>query len=963
MPGSEPDVTEIGTIERLAGASAEERTAILEGAPWMQAPEALVRLADEIARRIRVDLDQAEHLAEAAADLVRVSGDAYAAARALRSIGHVHALRSRMRDALEAYTAAIARFERGRHDIDVAITRSGALQTLIYLGRYDEAFDWAARARTVFDAHGDDLRLARLETNLGNVLYRQDRFGEALVHYERALSAFRSTGEAQDVAITLRNLAVCHISLHDFERAASTYRDARDWCEEHGLAGLVAEVDYNVAYLFYLRGEYGRAIDLYRVARDRCVTSGDRYHAALCDLDQSELYLEINLVAEGLALARRAQAGFVELSLGYESAKAIVNIAIGEHLRGRPRQAERRFVLARAQFVAEGNDLWPALIDLYRALVLEHESPRRAERLCKGARVCFARTSLVSRQALSELLLARLLLRRGRAAEARGQALGALTRAEQVGMPALEYQAAFSLGVIDDHLGRASAEDWFRRAQGTLETLRGRLHRDELRIAFLENKQAVFEYLVACALARGEAGSEEAFAWIEKAKSRSLADQIASEAHRLPVPLTARPEAAARLRLARERLHSCELEIRRAEAAGQQPAGTRIRGLCSEAQRCEGELVRLFQDLGSGADEFVSLQTAGVVPLAAVRDALPHDGALLEYYEARGRLSAVLLTRDRLDTIPLGDTTAVRARIELLRFQLSKFRLRGDYVERFAEPLEQAARAHLRAIHDEVLGPLRSRLESARHLVIVPHGPLHYVPFHALHDGDAYLVDRFDLSYAPCASVLHYCRHRPAHEASGALVLGVVDPSVPSIPQEVAAVAAVLPGARVFVGAEATEARLREEGAGARYVHVATHGRFRQDSPLFSSICLADRDVSLLDLYQLRLSADLVTLSGCGTGLNVVIGGDELIGLTRGLLFAGARAVLVTLWDVHDASTATLMADFYTRLAARQEKAEALGCAMRAVRATHPHPYYWAPFVLIGALGDTRQPPAAGSPL
>src|SRR5450756_2216936 len=107
---------------------------------------------------------------------------------------------------------------------------------------------------------------------------------------------------------------------------------------------------------------------------------------------------------------------------------------------------------------------------------------------------------------------------------------------------------------------------------------------------------------------------------------------------------------------------------------------------------------------------------------------------------------------------------------------------------------------------------------------------------------------------------------------------------------------------------------LRERGAQSRFVHIATHGWFRQDNPMFSSISLGDSHLNLFDLYQLNLPCELVTLSGCGTGLNMVVGGDDLLGLVRGLLYAGAQGVLVTLWDVNDRSTAEFMKLFYEAL-------------------------------------------------
>ena len=111
---------------------------------------------------------------------------------------------------------------------------------------------------------------------------------------------------------------------------------------------------------------------------------------------------------------------------------------------------------------------------------------------------------------------------------------------------------------------------------------------------------------------------------------------------------------------------------------------------------------------------------------------------------------------------------------------------------------------------------------------------------------------------------------------------------------------------------------------------------------------LGDGFLSLFDLYRLDLKADMVTLSGCSTGLNEVVGGDELLGLTRGLLHAGARAVLLSLWDVQDESTAEYMATFYTLMAEGQTSAMASQGALQNLRRKYEHPYFWAPFCLVG---------------
>jgi CHAT domain-containing protein len=184
--------------------------------------------------------------------------------------------------------------------------------------------------------------------------------------------------------------------------------------------------------------------------------------------------------------------------------------------------------------------------------------------------------------------------------------------------------------------------------------------------------------------------------------------------------------------------------------------------------------------------------------------------------------------------------------------------------------------------------------------------------------------------------------------ATGKLVFGIADERSPAIEREARDVARLLGGAELFLGAEATEGRLRERAAELRFLHIATHGFFRRDNPLFSAIRLGDGFLSLYDLYRLELRAELVTLSGCSTGLSEVVGGDELLGLTRGLLHAGARGVLLSLWDVQDESTADYMAVFYGHLARGSNAAEANRAALLELRTRYEHPYHWAPFMLVG---------------
>ena len=210
------------------------------------------------------------------------------------------------------------------------------------------------------------------------------------------------------------------------------------------------------------------------------------------------------------------------------------------------------------------------------------------------------------------------------------------------------------------------------------------------------------------------------------------------------------------------------------------------------------------------------------------------------------------------------------------------------------------------------------------------------------------MIDDLTLSYAPSASVYVQCCQKQANRSRRSLILGIPDSQAPSIRSEIQSLSTTLPDAEVFLGAKATAKVLREKGARSGLIHIATHGFFRPDSPIFSGVRMGDTFLTVYDLYRLRLPAEQITLSGCSTGVNVVAAGDELIGLVRGLLFAGARSVLLTLWDVNDSSMATFMKLFYSSLFQGSNRARALQHAMHQLREQYPHPYYWAPFLVIG---------------
>ena len=918
-------------------------------------PAIVKLLAPAVVDAIRTDTQAALRLSEAALLIARKLRHKEEIALALRAKANALFASDDNLGAVEHHDQAFKIYESLKIWREAARTLSNSIQPLILLGEYDRAFAASERAREIFTQTGEERRLASLDNNVGNIFHRQDRFEEALAHYERAYKTLSAFEDWEHVAVTLHNMAMCLINLNDFPRSLDCYQKSRDLCMRHGLPRLRDQADYNIAYLYYFRGEYSRAIEMLLATRRACEKSGDFYRYALCHLDLSDIYLELNLSDEAREMAHEGFLRFEKLGMGYEAAKTLANEAIACGQQGKTMLALDLFAKAREMFAREKNLVWPWLLDLYQGLLLFHEGRYfEARRLCAAAAEFFDGMPLPGKALLARLLLARIALQVGDFAAAEGETNAAVAKLSNSQAPVLIYQTHLLLGQIAANRGnRRAAYAAYQEARKALEALRTRLHSEELKIAFVNNRMHVYEALVELYLdpANYEISAQEVFSCIEAAKSRSMIEMIFQSGQNMPMGEAGQSEFVRKIRDLREELnwyyHRIELEqLRPAEKSRE-----RIERLQQQAQSRENELLRALRELPTQERENATLEAPSDFSVAKLQASLPANTVLVEYYSTGDRLLAAVVSGGGLEIVPISVTSRVTNLLHLLRFQLAKFRMGPAYTERFAQPLLAATLGHLENLYGELIEPIRARL-ACKHVVFVPHGPLHFLPFHALRNGEEYLCDAYTVSYAPSATVFSLCQHKIANQNRNSLVLGIPDERAPLILGEVQSVAALLPHTELFVGTKATAQVLRERGQDAGLLHVATHGIYRQDNPMFSGIKMGDGYLNLYDLYQMRLGARLVTLSGCATGMNFVADGDELLGLQRGLFCAGATSLLLSLWDVHDRSAAELMQQFYSSYIASGDMAGSLRAAMLSLRAQHPHPYFWAPFILAGKITE-----------
>lgn len=266
----------------------------------------------------------------------------------------------------------------------------------------------------------------------------------------------------------------------------------------------------------------------------------------------------------------------------------------------------------------------------------------------------------------------------------------------------------------------------------------------------------------------------------------------------------------------------------------------------------------------------------------------------------------------------------------------------------------------LHDLHRHLLEPLPS-LDRATGIVFVPIGAMANIPFAALHDGTSYLLDRCRVAVAASIDLA------PPAVRDGArrLLIGVGDEAAPMVAAEVAAIARLGEAeTTTMLDDDATAEAMLSAAPDHDIVHIACHGVHRADNPALSALQFADRDVTAIELSSLDLDGQLVLLSACSSGRQSPQGSlDELLGLPRAFLAAGARDVIVNLWPVDDVAARELMSDLHSRLG-DSNPIDALRDAQIDLKSRRPHPYHWAPtmaYVNTFTLGRTTSPPSLAS--
>jgi len=485
------------------------------------------------------------------------------------------------------------------------------------------------------------------------------------------------------------------------------------------------------------------------------------------------------------------------------------------------------------------------------------------------------------------------------------------------------WNILFDRGRIAEKEGHLKgAIDFYRKAVDVVEQQRASINTEASKIGFVGDKQALYHNLIRALCQDNE--NEKAFEYVERAKSRSLVDLLASKKD---FAVKGGNQREIMDVLARNDLAEAEAIIQDASRDRNQTRSIQIKSR---------------EELQNKAPELASLVTVTSPSIADLKSLIPNEEALIEYYYRDKEMYAFVLSAGALHL-----------------FKLDSQDLPED-IQQFRKLIETPDSNQFMDISKKLYQRLFRPLESVvgkGAIIIVPHGALHYLPMNALYDGNGYLIDRYRIRLMPSASAIKYLRKSKAEKSGGILIFGNPDLGDPQgnleyAQREATDIAHIRPNSRVLLRKEATEGALRQYSNSYSYLHFATHGQFNVQAPLKSALLLAPDSqhngmLTVDKLYSLNLNADLVTLSACETGMSKIATGDEMVGLTRGFFYAGSSSVVASLWKVDDLATAYLMTRFYKELDLK-DKRDALRIAQLETKRRYPHPYYWASFQLTG---------------
>ena len=870
----------------------------------------------------------------------------------------------------------VALLEQSCNQIDEAVLArvavlTGRLQR--YRGNFDIALPALESAIAGCEAIADAACTAQARTELGMVYLRHARIDAAEETLREALRLRESIDDTLGAANVLNGLGHIANRRGRYSEASEHYsRSSKIRMQIGDIIGS-ARVLNNYGLLYSAKGEAQMALRYLDHAAALFERVGNRRRLAETLLNIGMMYRGQNNPRLGLDIAQRSYQVFCELDDKYNTAIALREMGADHAGLGDWRRA--------VQYLGWSIDVSDATgFAENRAIALQEMADAFAQAgMHERALRCLFEAYDESRRDMAAHVLARIggeLAATGETELALYYSDRAVRLARELGNPRDLVAARTVAGEANTFLGRFNeAERAYRDAIDATEKLRSNLGGGErLQARFMERKVSAYHGITQLLVSQGK--DEEALRYAEQGKSRVLVDVLQGGRARMSKTMT--PAQSDEELRKREALAHANLQLAEAVLSDATDEATlaRLRGGVETARLAYEQFeARLFLDrpgvkLQRGALEATSREMLTDV----LRDPAT---AIVEYVVTRDSVLAFVVRRD-------GGGVHVTARtLPMMADALA--RVTQGFVSAVAEKdLRFASGSH--SLYKAVIEPMERDLEGTTHLILIPDGPLWNLPFEALRDGEGkYVIERTAITYAPSvAAYVEMTRARKGRDRNAMRrILAIGNPRMetpavavetaqtalradafvplPDSETEVRRIASLYGGdaSRIYIGADASEGRLKAEAGAYDVVHLATHAVADPESPMYSYLVLSRErtamDDGLLEAWEianLDLRAELVVLSACETARGQYLDGEGIIGLSWAWFLAGAPAAVLSRWKVDSAATAELMVTFHEHLS-RSDRGESEALRRAAIATMrdkrYRHPFYWAAFQVIGA--------------
>ncbi len=849
--------------------------------------------------------------------------------------------------------------------------------------RYREALSAAERAR--------DPRLeAGVLVDLGVAQRRLGRAQDAIASYRRAIELARAVGDLASECLALDALGTAERYTGAVSTAITTHTASLEVCARAGDDERRALILNNLAVEYQDLGELGRTLEALDEAASLAQRLSAPMAARLVALNRGNFYLQLGKWEDAAASYAQAVAGGEPARGDRLESEAELQIGWLRLQQGDGQAALTAFAAA-GRGAEQLGDSWLLAAALHsRGVAERHLGLQNAAR--DHLEVALARRQVLGDDygvASTAGELSEVLRDLGDDGQAAARLDAALAISRELADPSLRAVLLWRRARLARDSGDlAAARGQIDEAIALFETVRSRLDDPELRASLLGLRRSLYELKIDILLRLDQQAPDprlqaEAFATAERSRSRWLLELLAEARvdlrSELPAPLAAAEREAESTVAALERQWT---RLRRQGTAGAAELAA-LRAALATAEETKRAVER---EIRRSAAHYAALRYPEPIDLAATQALLAGRGrtAFLEYSlgSERSFLFVVRAGDLRIFVLPPAGGLENGVQGALAALEAASFKSRREVPELGYE------------LFQELLAPAATVLAEVDRLVVSADGPLLRLPFEALvvaapqpGERPRWALDRWTVSYAPSATVLAtlaagpVLRSLPASldlvafgdplyggEAAPAATTGrngsLSLPRLPFSGQEVDEIAALFPPrderTRLFVRGEATEENVKTSPAVAAAAHLhfalhtltderdADHFGLALSPPSAGAAAGEDGILELREIFQLKLSAQLVVLSACRSALGEEVRGEGLVGLSRGFMYAGAPAVLASLWEVDDRQTADLMVELYRGLAGGEPKAEALRRAKQSLAEADLAPRYWAPFVLLG---------------